>query len=267
MRVRGTAIGLLAIVFMGPPVARAQAVLSGDETQLLGLLNQERERAGLPKLEFNQQLNDAARNHTLQMVEHGQLSHQFPGEPALIDRVGATGLRFDSSGENVAYAPTVEDAHQDLMHSPLHRANILNPVYNIAGVSIMERRGLVYVTEDFAHSIPGYTVDQFREAFTAAFNKARAAEGRPMIAAQADSRLQKAACSNDPNLRELVNQMTGASDWVVFTSAEPEPLPAEILKAAADSTFRKMSVGVCSLPRKEHGFAGFRVITVFFMVH
>lgn len=266
MRVRRIAIALLAINLLGPTLARSQAGLSGDETLLLGLVNQERERAGLPKLELNQQLSDAARNHTMLMVEHGQLSHQFPGEPALIDRVGGTGLKFDSSGENVAYAPTVEDAHQDLMRSPPHRANILNPIYNIAGISLMERRGQVYVTEDFAHSLPGYTADQFREAFTTAFNKVRAARGRATIPAQVDLRLQKAACSDDSNLRELVNQMTGASDWVVFTSAAPEPLPAEILKAAADSTFRKMSVGVCYLPRKEHGFAGFRVIAVFFVV-
>ena len=259
-------IGMLAIVCIGPAGVSAQTGLSPDEIQLMNLLNQERAKAGLPKFSFSQQLANAAREHTQLLVERGQLSHQFSGEPELLDRVGATGLRFDASGENVAYAPSVEDAHLDLMHSPPHRANILNPQYNAVGISLMERGRSVYVTEDFAHTLPTFTEDQFREAFVAAFSKARSARGRAPIVIQSDSRLHEAACTEGSNLRELANRMTGASDWIEFTSVEPEPLPADVLKAAADSTFRRVSVGVCSLPRKQHGFAGFRVIAVFFLV-
>lgn len=263
---RRLAIVFLAMVCIGPLSLRAQAGMSRDEDQLLTLLNQERARAGLPKFGFSQQLAEAARRHTQLLVERGQLSHQFDGEPGLLDRVGATGLRFDASGENVAYAPSVEDAHVDLMHSPPHRANILNPQYNTVGVSLMERHGLVYVTEDFAHSLPTYTEEQFQNEFVAAFNKARAARGRAALATHSDSRLHEAACSERFNLRDLANRMTGASDWVVFTSAEPEPLGDEVLQAAADSTFRRMNVGVCFQPRKEHGYAIFRLIAVFFVV-
>ena len=260
------AIGLLAIVCIGLPAVSAQTGLSRDEIQMMNLLNQERANAGLPKLSFSQQLANAARKHTQLQVERGQLSHQFSGEPELIDRVGATGLRFDASGENVAYAPSVEDAHLDLMNSPPHRANILNPQYNAVGISLMERGRSVYVTEDFAHTLPTFTEEQFRDAFITAFSKARSARGRAASVAQPDSRLHEAACAEGSDLHELVNRMAGASDWIVFTSTEPEPLPADVLNAAADSTFRRMSVGVCSLPRREHGFAGFRVIVVFLLV-
>ena len=62
---------------------------------------------------------------TARMVAAHQLSHDLPGEPTLPKRLAATGLRFDTDGENVAYNSTVEGANSGLMHSPPHRANML----------------------------------------------------------------------------------------------------------------------------------------------
>lgn len=263
---RRFAVALIGFICLGVPCVHAQAGLSRDEQELMALLNQERANAGLPKFNFSEQLAHAARNHTGLLVEHDQLSHQFAGEPGLVDRVGATGLRYDASGENVALASNIEEAHQGLMHSPPHRANILNPRYNEVGISVMASRGTLFVTEDFAHALPSYTEDQFRDAFVGAFNKARTASSKPAITAQSDSRLREAACSEGTKVSEMVNRMYGASDWIVFTSVQPEPLPVEVLKAAADSTFRRMNLGVCYLPRKESGFASFRVVAVFYLV-
>lgn len=257
---------VIGFLFCGLPCARAQAGLSRDEQELLALLNQERANAGLSKFSFSEQLSHAAQSHTELLVEHGQLSHQFQGEPGLADRVGATGLRYEASGENVALASNIEEAHQGLMHSLPHRANILNPQYNEVGISVMVRHGTLFVTEDFAHTLPTFTEDQFRDGFVAAFNKARTTNGRAAINAQPDSRLREAACSEGTKVNEMVNRMYGASDWIVFTSVQPEPLPAEVLKAAADSTFRRMNLGVCYLPRKESGYAMFRVVAVFYLV-
>ena len=60
-------------------------------------------------------------------------------------------IKFISAGENLAYAPTVEIAHQGLMNSPGHRENILRPSFGRVGIGVID--GGVYgkmFTQDFA---------------------------------------------------------------------------------------------------------------------
>src|SRR5689334_17445991 len=108
-------------------VAGAQAP---TEQRIFELANQARNDAGVEPLQWNEQAAQAARAHAKLMATQHALSHQFPGEPALRDRMGAVGLRFDAAAENVADAVSAEEAHDALMHSPPHRENLLNPKYN-----------------------------------------------------------------------------------------------------------------------------------------
>src|SRR5260370_14145042 len=110
--------------------ACAQGTPSADDMKLFALLNQERERAGLARLQWDPRLAESARYHAQRMVQHRQLAHLFPGELDMGERVAATGIRFDAVAENVAYAPRVQDPHQRVMHSPPHRANISHSTYN-----------------------------------------------------------------------------------------------------------------------------------------
>ncbi len=129
---------LMAVV-LSASVLWAQAP-SGDQLTMLTLLNGERQKAGLPALTWDEHLMQSATAHAKRLADHHELSHQFPGEPELGDRVGATGLRFNAAAENVAYAGTLEKAHEGLMHSPPHRANILDPKYNAVGFGIVSTR-------------------------------------------------------------------------------------------------------------------------------
>src|SRR6476646_1900551 len=130
----------------------AHAGPSQREQQLFDLVNHERERAGLNKLEWNDQLAEAALAHSKLLAENRDLSHQFSGEPILQERIGATRLRFNSVAENVAAAPDVNTAHAALMKSSGHRANILHQDYNAIGISFLERYHELYVTRDSAHT-------------------------------------------------------------------------------------------------------------------
>src|SRR5579859_287137 len=100
------AIVLFTLIFCGA-TALAQ---SQREQQLFDLVNHEREKAGLNKLEWSDSLAQAALAHSRLLAEHQDLSHQFPGEPLLQERVGYTRLRFNSVAENVAAAPDVDTA-------------------------------------------------------------------------------------------------------------------------------------------------------------
>jgi hypothetical protein len=243
--------------------ACAQASLSQDELHLLSLLNQEREKAGLDKLQWDAHLADAAYAHTKKMVDHQELSHQFDGERPLDERIGATNLRFNAAAENVAVAPTVEQAHQGLMNSPPHRANILSPKYNFVGFGIVSGSGGLYVTQDFAHVLPIYSEAEFRDAIIATVNKERRARKIPVFEARLDLRLQKAACTANVNPHQLLGSLPGVTDLVVFTSSVPEKLPASMQNAIADPSLQRMNIGVCFKPGTAHGFGSFYVVASF----
>src|SRR5438309_3828330 len=88
-----TAIGTCAAA--GPYDSKA-------EQELFKLLNQERTKRGIPALQWNTKLQQAARAHSDLMAQHHELSHQFPGELPLRERLAAAGVRSDRDAENVA---------------------------------------------------------------------------------------------------------------------------------------------------------------------
>src|SRR5262249_26728151 len=167
---------------------------STGEHQLFQLLNGERRRAGVEKLQWNAKLAEAAQAHAEQLARHGELSHGFPGEPPLEQRVGSTGERFDAVAENVAMAETEEDAHAGLMNSPGHRANILGAKYNAVGIGVVRTKNRVWVAQDFARVLPEYSPQEFREEIALAFNRLRRAHRFSAVFIQPDSRLDGQAC-------------------------------------------------------------------------
>jgi len=54
------------------------------------------------------------------------------------DRMNMANLHFSAAGENLALAQTVQIAHTNLMNSPGHRANILNPEFGHIGIGILD---------------------------------------------------------------------------------------------------------------------------------
>ena len=201
------------------------------ERQLFDLVNHEREKAGLNKLEWSDALAQAALAHSRLLAEHRDLSHQFPGEPLLQERVGATKLRFNSVAENVAAAPDVETAHTALMNSPGHRANILHQDYNAIGISIVERDHELFITQDFAHTLASYTEKQFRDSLIATFNQARRARKMPPVDIVSDPQLRRAACAQDMHTDKMIQNMPGASGLLVFSLSEPGTLPDDIVSS------------------------------------
>jgi uncharacterized protein YkwD len=244
--------------------AQAQAGPSQREQQLLDLVNHEREKAGLQKLEWNDRLAQAALAHSRLLAENQDLSHQFPGEPPLQERVGITGLRFNSVAENVAEAPAIEVAHTALMHSPGHRENILHQDYNAVGISIVTHGQQLFVTQDFAHTLVSYSEKQFRDTVVAEFNRARRNRGLPAVDVVVDPRLKKSACAQDLNTDQMIQGLPGAAGLVVFSLSQPDTLPGELRKMVSDRTLQRMNIGVCLQTGGKNGFSKFWVVTAFF---
>jgi uncharacterized protein YkwD len=234
------------------------------EKQLFDLVNREREKAGVSRLEWSNKLAEAALAHSKLLNEHQDLSHQFAGEPSLQERVGFTGLRFNSVAENVAEAPEVQVAHEGLMHSPGHRANILNRDYNAIGISIVRHGSQLFVTQDFAHVLASYTEKQFQDEMVSSINRARRTGKLPPLDIVNDRRLHKAACNQDMNTDKMIQGLPGATRLVVFSQSEPGSFPSDLRKAISDSKLHRMNVGVCLQSGGKNGFSHFWVVAAFY---
>jgi uncharacterized protein YkwD len=120
------------------------------EKQMLDLVNQERQAAGLNPLAPDPELTEVARKHSTDMFARGYFAHDTPEGFSPFDRMNKAGVRFLTAGENLALAPTLPLAHTGLMNSPGHRANILRPQFGRVGIGVMDggMRGLM-VSQEF----------------------------------------------------------------------------------------------------------------------
>jgi uncharacterized protein YkwD len=123
-----------------------------DERKLLELVNNEREKAGVPKLTVDVGIVTVARKHSRDMFERRYFGHISPDGKGPADRMMAAEVRFSVVGENLAFAPDVASTHQGLMNSPEHKKNILDPAFHRVGIGIISTDSFgVMVTQDFAN--------------------------------------------------------------------------------------------------------------------
>jgi uncharacterized protein YkwD len=72
------------------------------------------------------------------MFKRGYFAHVTPEGVDPFQRMDAAGIHYVTAGENLALAPTLDIAHDGLMNSPGHRANILNPAYRKVGIGVLD---------------------------------------------------------------------------------------------------------------------------------
>jgi uncharacterized protein YkwD len=222
---------------------------SQTEQQLLALANQSRQKAGAPPLTLDAGLSHAARIHAQAMLEAHQLSHQFNGEPSLPIRLAdRTNLQLDQEGENVALDYSAEGGHQHLMLSPPHRANLLNPAYNVVGLAVVRTGDRLYIVQDFAHALPTYSSAEMKNRIAAAVNQMRHQTRQPELQRRDLLTADEAACSmaqadklGTPPVQKLAERFT----VLTYTSLHPETLPNSATHAIASPNLHSFSIGAC----------------------
>jgi uncharacterized YkwD family protein len=112
-------------------------VVSQDEAALAALVNEARTEAGLPPLTVHAQLSRVARFKSDDMAVNRYFSHDSPTYGSPFKMMTDFGVPYMSAGENIACNQTVERAHEALMNSPGHRANILNTDFTHIGIGIV----------------------------------------------------------------------------------------------------------------------------------
>ncbi len=116
----------------------APRVDADAETQMLTLVNKARAENGLEPVTVDPAIRDVARGYSTEMFQQGYFAHVDQAGATPFDRMRAGGVSFRAAGENLALAPTVQIAHDGLMNSPGHRANILNPRYSRVGIGVAD---------------------------------------------------------------------------------------------------------------------------------
>jgi uncharacterized protein YkwD len=215
------------------------------ENQLFALANQVRAEAGVPALQRDEGLIQAAREHAAAMAAQQHLSHQFSGEASVQQRLtAATSLHIDRAGENVAYAATVDQAHDNLMHSPPHRENLLNPAYNVAGFGVVRSGDSLYVVQDFGHGSQINSSQQSEEMVAESVVHMREKSNGSPLQRLDGSGVRGVACSMAQADSLSVSSNPGQY-FLRYTSMQPETLPASTAKTVADRGLRAFAVGAC----------------------
>ena len=111
---------------------------SHAENTMLTLVNIERQKHDLPPLKSSSQLKKLARDYARTMFENGFFSHYDHNGNSPFERMENEGIKFLAAGENLALAPNVTLAHQGLMNSPGHRANILSADFGQIGIGVID---------------------------------------------------------------------------------------------------------------------------------
>jgi uncharacterized protein YkwD len=133
------------------------------ELQMWELINRDRAdqsyssetRGRAPALQWDDRLAAVARMHSEEMARYGYLSHEGADGSSPARRVSTAGIKWLSSGENIANCGGVSEAESLFMNEPKlqqnHRWNILNVNYTHVGVGVARALdGSLYITQEFA---------------------------------------------------------------------------------------------------------------------
>jgi uncharacterized protein YkwD len=140
------------------PAAPAEpAALSATslEQRVLQLINKQRAAKGLGALVTDPILLRAARMHSQNMATRNFFNHVSPDGKTATQRIRECGLRgWRALGENISYNQGYDDpaafAVEKWLESPMHRENMLNPMWTSTAVGIATAAdGRIFFTELF----------------------------------------------------------------------------------------------------------------------
>ena len=168
-----------------PPI-EASAEIASLERRMAQLVNADRAKAGLPPFSFDERLADIARAHSLDMRDHGFFKHESPTHGLLEDRMMVAGYLALEMRENLAQAPTIDKAEENLMKSPGHHENLMATSVSHIGIGIVKGGGgdprVLTITQVFAKPTELDTPDQVESKVLAALATTRGARGLPRLA-------------------------------------------------------------------------------------
>jgi len=242
---------LIILLFASPCSPFAQNP-SEEEQFFFDSANRERIAQQLQPLKWDNKLATAARQHAALMADQADLSHQFPGEPPLAQRAADAGARFSQAGENVAMGPQAPAIHTGWMHSPGHRANILDAHFTALGVGVVIDDGRLYAVEDFSVAVANLNIAAQEEKVAALL----AAQG---LRVSSEREKARQLCSDQLAPPGPVPMLI-----LSFEAADLSELPEPLQRKINQTKYRQAAVGACQPKESAGGIVRFRITVLLF---
>ena len=186
------------------------------------------------------------------MAEGNQLVHRLPGEADLVTRAREAGASFSHISENIGMAVYASGFHEGWMHSPGHRANILDAGIDSVGIAVVEGGEQLFAVEDFALAVPLLSIEE---------QKKRVGE---LLAAH---RLRLIEIGSDAQKScELESDYAGDNQphYIAhYETPDISQLPESLQKELRSGRYKTAAVGACA-PRDATRFTVFRIVVLLY---
>jgi hypothetical protein len=231
--------------------------LRTEGEQIFALANQARAQAGVGRLVWDPGLAAAALAHCRRMATEGPISHRYGGEPDVSHRAADAGAHFGVIEENVAIGPTGAAIHDEWMHSPGHRQNLLSPDVDSVGVAVVSARGVLYAVADYSHGVPALTPAQV-EAQVAGLIRVSG------VAIQRDPSLARAGCATDSGMPGAGAGSPQPRFIMRWQDSDLNHLPQALIDRLSSGNYRSAAVGSCPAQSAEGAFTAYRVAVLLY---
>lgn len=234
------------------------------EKRLLAMVNRDRQAAGLQALAWDERVADVARAHSTEMRTTKVVAHISPTTGSAADRVRAAKIKTALVLENVARAYGLGEAHQGLMNSPGHRANLTSTTATHVGIGVVfgeevSGRRAIFITQVFTRVPPKLDPAKAAEALRARIAAVQRVTSAPKLVgiAQEWATLLAAGKSRDetyPIMRRKVDGLGGSYlrvSSVITAASELDSLDGKSL--LGDGLVDDIGVGVAQGTHPEIG--------------
>jgi uncharacterized protein YkwD len=230
--------------------------LKRDRLILLKMINAEREKWGLQKVNFEDDLDALAQFRSDDMAKQNYFSHTTPEGEEVNDFALDFGV-VTSVSENIARDISLESAHEGLMRSAIHRRNILNSRWTYVGIGLSRGSdGGVIVTELFSEEpLVNSKKDEYKSEVISTIEQLRqddiVLDADLSHAAEKWAELQSYNDTTDKNFRDVLNEFEIYTSIQAITYTNTSfPLLLEKLKEGAytsiitEKKYRRMGIGI-----------------------
>lgn len=112
--------------------------LTSDESELLSIINAERQKNNLPNLEIDEQLQNVAKLKANDIVQNNYFSHISPTFGTPFEMLKSHNIAYKTASENIAGNSNIKSAFDAWISSDSHKENILSNDYNYTGIAVVD---------------------------------------------------------------------------------------------------------------------------------
>ena len=112
--------------------------LTQDESTLLSLINEERQKNNLPDLVIDSELQNVAKLKAQDLVQNNYFSHTSPIYGTPFEMLKKYNISYKTASENIAGNSDLNSALHAWLSSESHKNNILSNTYNYTGIAVVD---------------------------------------------------------------------------------------------------------------------------------